>query len=48
VSTKWLQGYLNEFVWRYDDRPRVDGRSMFRVLIQRAPDLGKPEPDLGV
>jgi transposase len=48
VSTKWLQGYLNEFVWRYNHRPKVDGRSMFRVLIQRAPDSTAPEPYRGV
>ena len=27
VSAKWLQGYLNEYVWRYNHRD--DPRSMF-------------------
>jgi hypothetical protein len=26
VSPKWLQGYLNEFAWRYNHRPKFDGR----------------------
>ena len=34
VSHKWLQGYLNEFTWRYNHRN--DGRAMFRLLVQRA------------
>ncbi len=34
VSHKWLQGYLNEFVWRYNHRD--DRRSMFRLLLLRA------------
>jgi transposase len=34
VSHKWLQGYLNEFTWRYNHRN--DGRAMFHLLIQRA------------
>jgi len=34
VSAKWLQGYLNEYVWRYNHRD--DGRSMFGLLILRA------------
>jgi transposase len=34
VSTKWLQGYLNEFVWRYNRRNHA--QSMFRMLILRA------------
>jgi transposase-like protein len=34
VSTKWLQGYLNEFVWRYNRRE--DARSMFHSLALRA------------
>jgi transposase-like protein len=34
VSRKWLQGYVNEFVWRYNHRD--DGRAMFRTLILRA------------
>jgi len=34
VSRKWLQGYLNEFVWRYNRRD--DERSMFLQLATRA------------
>jgi transposase len=34
VSHKWLQGYLNEFTWRYNHRH--DRRSMFHTLIERA------------
>ena len=34
VSRKCLQGYLNEYVWRYNHRG--DGRSMFGLLILRA------------
>jgi transposase-like protein len=31
VSHKWLQGYLNEWTWRYNRRE--DGNTMFRDLI---------------
>ncbi|MFZ2112925.1 MAG: IS1595 family transposase [Solirubrobacteraceae bacterium] len=34
VSHKWLQGYLNEFCWRYSHRH--DCRAMFHTLIERA------------
>jgi transposase len=34
VSHKWLQGYLNEFTWRYNHR--FDDQSMFVTLLQRA------------
>jgi transposase len=34
VSHKWLQGYLNEFTWRYNHRH--NRRSMFHTLIERA------------
>jgi hypothetical protein len=34
VSHKWLQGYLNEFTWRYNHR--YSGESMFHLLIERA------------
>jgi transposase len=34
VSRKWLQGYVNEYVWRYNHR--ADGRAMFHTLILRA------------
>jgi transposase len=35
VSAKYLQGYLNEYVWRYNHRD--DRRAMFRTLLVRAP-----------
>jgi transposase len=39
VSQKWLQGYLNEYVWRYNHRD--DGRSMFALpLLRSAIPLG--------
>lgn len=34
VSRKWLQGYLNEYVWRYNRRD--SGRSMFHDLLAQA------------
>jgi hypothetical protein len=34
VSRKWLQGYLNEYVWRYNNRN--GGQAMFRQLLARA------------
>jgi transposase-like protein len=34
VSHRWLQGYLNEFTWRYNHRR--DRRAMFHLLILRA------------
>jgi len=34
VSAKWLQGYLNEYAWRYNHRD--DPRAMFDVLLLRA------------
>jgi transposase-like protein len=34
VSPKWLQGYVNEYVWRYNHRG--DGRPMFSQLVLRA------------
>ncbi len=34
ISHKWLQGYLNEFTWRYNHRH--DRRAMFHTLIERA------------
>jgi transposase len=34
ISHKWLQGYLNEFCWRYNHRH--DRRAMFHTLIERA------------
>jgi transposase len=34
VSHRWLQGYLNEFVWRRN--ARLESESMFEQLLQRA------------
>lgn len=34
VSHKWLQGYLNEFTFRYNERKSE--RAMFRTLLERA------------
>jgi transposase-like protein len=34
VSRRWLQGYLNEFCWRYNNRR--GGRAMFEALLLRA------------
>jgi len=34
VSHKWLQGYLNEYVWRYNRRE--EGKAMFRDLLAAA------------
>jgi hypothetical protein len=34
VSRKWLQGYVNEYVWRYNRRD--NGRVMFRELLEEA------------
>jgi len=34
VSHKWLQGYLNEYVWRYNRRESRD--SMFHALLAQA------------
>jgi transposase-like protein len=35
VSRKWLQSYLDEYAWRYNQRNR-DGRSMFHLLVKEA------------
>ena len=35
VSARWLQGYVNEFVWRYNRRGD-DARSAFGALLDRA------------
>ena len=34
VSAKYLQGYLNEYAWRYNHR--MDGRSQFETLLLKA------------
>jgi hypothetical protein len=36
VSHRWLQSYLDEFVWRYNQR--LDARSQFEVMLLRAAD----------
>ena len=36
VSKKWLQGYVNEYAWRWSNRD--DGRAMFALLLLRAAD----------
>lgn len=35
VSSKWLQGYLNEYAWRYNERSNTT-RSMFDSLLAKA------------
>jgi transposase len=35
VSQKWLQSYLDEYAWRYNNRFR-DGRSLFHRLLAEA------------
>jgi transposase-like protein len=35
ISHKWLQSYLDEYAWRYNERFR-DGRSMFHSLLDMA------------
>jgi transposase len=35
VSRKWLQSYLDEYAWRYNNRFR-DGRSMFHRLLEES------------
>jgi transposase len=36
VSRKWLQGYLNEYAWRYNHRPGQVTRAQFDLLLTRA------------
>jgi transposase len=38
VSSKWLQGYLNEYAWRYDRRD--EPARIFRELLLRATVVG--------
>lgn len=40
VSPKWLQGYLNEYIWRYNHRD--DPRGMFELLILRSAYPSQP------
>ena len=35
VSLKWLQSYVNEYVWRYNHRDN-GALAMFRLLVDRA------------
>jgi hypothetical protein len=35
VSQKWLQSYLDEYAWRYNQRHRGQ-RSMFHTLLSEA------------
>ena len=35
VSRKWLQSYLDEYAWRYNERFRGH-RSMFHDLLEKA------------
>jgi transposase len=39
VSAKWLQGYVNEYVWRYNRRD--DRQAMFLSLVLRAALSGR-------
>jgi transposase len=34
VSKKWLQGYLNEYAWRYNHRK--DPVAVFKTLLTRS------------
>jgi len=34
ISTRWLPGYLNEWVWKWNHRD--DDHAMFRTLLQSA------------
>ncbi len=40
VSRKWLQGYLNEYVWRWNRRG--EGNTMFRDLLDAAAVTSRP------
>lgn len=39
VSRRWLQSYLDEYAWRYNERTNRD-RSMFATLVDRAAQPG--------
>jgi transposase len=39
ISHKWLQGYLNEYAWRYNHRQQSS--AMFRVILFRAASVAK-------
>ena len=36
VSAKYLDGYLNEYAWRYNRRGEKDERSLFAQILLRA------------
>jgi transposase len=38
ISAKWLQSYLDEYAWRYNQRYRT--RAMFHTLVDRAASCG--------
>lgn len=35
VSSRWLQGHINEHAWRYNERNNTT-RSMFETLLDKA------------
>ncbi len=37
VSHKWLQGYLNEFTFRYNERRAEE--ALFKTLLSRAAEV---------
>lgn len=41
VSERWLPGYINEYVWRWNNREDEDnpGFAMFQALLQNAARL---------
>lgn len=41
VSAEWLQSYLDEYAWRYNQRHR-QGRSMFMALLDTAATQDRP------
>ncbi len=45
VSAKHLQGYLNEYVWRYNHRD--DPRGMFFGILENVASAASGEPQLG-
>lgn len=48
VSAKYLQGYLNEYAWRYNHR--ADSRAQFFGILESgatSAGLGVPETALG-
>jgi transposase len=40
VSVKWLQSYVNEYVWRYNHHS--DARTTFGALLERAATVPTP------